>query len=32
VLALPVSLRVTAGGAIVNAVERLLGAGAMSFR
>ena len=32
VLALPASLRVTAGGAIVNAVERLLGAGAMSFR
>ncbi|TMB01142.1 MAG: hypothetical protein E6J57_06750, partial [Deltaproteobacteria bacterium] len=32
VLALPTSLRVTAGGAIVNAVERLLGAGAMSFR
>src|SRR5947199_186192 len=32
VLALPASLRVNAGRAIVNAVERLLGAGAMSFR
>src|SRR5207247_114959 len=32
VLALPATLRVTAGGAIVSAVERLLGAGVMSFR
>jgi len=32
VLALPATLRVTAGGEIVSAVERLLGAGVMSFR
>jgi hypothetical protein len=32
VLALPTSLRVAAGGEIVNAVEQLLGVGVMSFR